>query len=67
MTQTKDYFDIVDIKNFLVKVNDGRQIIEGQDHGEIFIRLDTVEEALIAAVEEFKGKPYKEIREPVKG
>ena len=56
-------YNIVDIKNFLVRINDGRQIIE-VDQGHIYIRLDTVEEALIAAVEHFKDRMYVEIRAP---
>ena len=63
--KTNDTYNIVDVKNLLVKVNDGRQILEGESFGHIFIRLDTVEEVIIAAVEHFKNKSYVEIREPL--
>lgn len=64
--KTENTYNIVDLKNFLVKVNDGRQIYEG-DQGHVYIRLDTVEEAIIAAVDHFKDKTYVEIREPEDG
>lgn len=62
---SENTYNIVDIKNLLVKVNDGRQILEGEQ-GNIFMRLDAVEEALISAVGYFNGKTYVEIRSPEK-